>query len=285
MSSIITLTTDFGLSDAYVASMKGVMLGINPDLIIVDICHMIDPQNVSQASFVLGTSYKYFPQRTIHIAVVDPGVGTERRAIILRTPLADFVAPDNGILSHVIQQWQSSMTTVNNKQNQVELTSELEAIVINQPQFWHPPISKTFQGRDILAPVAARLSLGVPLTDFGQISNSLVLLPLSSPYQARDSSLRGHIQYIDNFGNLITDIKSSDLPFAQKTLKIEIGNQTIIGLSQNYTEGEDLLALIDSANYLEIALRNGNAATKLNSKVGDTIKVVSGAPNTQKKQR
>lgn len=275
MSGIITLTTDFGLTDAYVASMKGVMLSINPELKIIDICHTINPQNIFQAAFVLGTAYKYFPQRTIHVVVVDPGVGTERQAIILRTSLADFVAPDNGTLSHVIQQSINSTDKGRGKRRCVELGPELEAVVIDKPQLWQTSISTTFQGRDILAPVAARLSLGVSPSKLGHITNSLVMLPLSSPYQAQDGSLIGHIQHIDHFGNIITDIRTDDLPQTKNTIRIEAGDQLIAGLSRTYADSNGLLALIDSSGYLEIALRDGNAATQLNSKVGDKITVVS----------
>ena len=191
MSVIITLTTDFGLTDAYVAAMKGVILGINPEAKLIDICHSIKPRNISQAAFVLSTAYEFFPQRTIHVVVVDPGVGTERRAIILRTPLADFIAPDNGVLSYVIEDFYQPhplsphllqsrgdgkgfqgakplKTTPAEQPRQIELGPELEAVAITKPQFWRSPVSSTFHGRDIFAPVAARLSLGSSPIDFGE---------------------------------------------------------------------------------------------------------------------
>lgn len=275
MSGIITLTTDFGLADAYVASMKGVMLSIDPELKIIDICHTINPQNIFQAAFVLGIAYKYFPRRTVHMVVVDPGVGTDRQAIILRTSLADFVAPDNGTLSYVIQQSVNGTYKSKGKPKRVGLGPELEAVVIDKQQLYQKPTSTTFQGRDILAPVAARLSLGTPPSQLGHITNSLVMLPLSSPYQTQDGSLIGHIQHIDNFGNLITDIRADDLSQSQKAMSIEVGDQLITGLSHTYAGGKDLLALINSSGYLEIAVRGGNAATQLNSKVGDDVTVIS----------
>ena len=273
MGAIITLTTDFGLTDAYVAAMKGVILSINPEAKLIDICHTIKPQNIPQAAFVLGAAYQFFPQKTIHVVVVDPGVGTKRRAIILRTPSADFVAPDNGVLSYVIQQ--SSAKPVENSinQQQIKLESGMEAIAITKPQFWRSPVSPTFHGRDIFAPVAARLSLGFPLTDFGEVISSVMMLPLPQPYQAPDGSLVGHILHIDSFGNLITNIKTADLPQTNQTVTIEVGNRLISGLSRTYGENEELLALIGGSGYLEVSLKGGNACAFLNAGVGDEVRI------------
>ena len=256
MAPIITLTTDLGLTDAYVAAMKGVMLSINPEAKLVDICHTIKPQNIAQAAFVLSRACPFFPQGTIHVVVVDPGVGTQRRAIILRTKSASFVAPDNGVLSYVIGQ-----------------SSAWEAVAITKPQFWRSTVSPTFHGRDIFAPVAARLSLGFPLTDFGEVITSVTTLPLSQPYQAADGSMVGHIIHIDSFGNLITDIKSSDLPQPKQAVTIEVGNQLISGLSRTYAEGSGLLALIGSDGYLEIAVKEGSASAFLDAEVGDEVRI------------
>ena len=272
MGAVITLTTDFGLADAYVAAMKGVILGINPEAKLIDICHSVEPQNVSQAAFVLSTAYQFFPERTIHVVVVDPGVGTERRAIILRTPQADFVAPDNGVLSYVIQQ--SSAQPVMDRR-QIELEPELEAVAITRPEFWRSPVSPTFHGRDIFAPVAARLSLGLLPADFGEPVTSLTVLPLSRPSRASDGTVVGHILHVDNFGNLITDIKSDDLPQARQ-VTIEVGNQFISGLSRTYGEGEGLLALIGSSGYLEVSLKEGNASAFLGVRVGSEVKINTG---------
>jgi hypothetical protein len=290
MNPIITLTTDLGLTDAYVAAMKGVMLGINPEVKLVDICHTIKPQNIAQAAFVLSRAYPFFPEGTIHVVVVDPGVGTERRAIILRTKSADFVAPDNGVLSYVIQQsikgsspsckedipimerGTEGVRLINNLQ-QIELEPGLEAVAITKPQFWRSAVSPTFHGRDIFAPVAARLSLGFPLTDFGEVITSVAMLPLPHSYQAVDGSIVGHILHIDSFGNLITDIRSNDLPQARQAITIEVGNQPISGLSRTYAEGSRLLALIGSDGYLEIALKGGSASAFLNATVGDEVRI------------
>ena len=276
MSAIITLTTDLGLTDAYVATMKGVILGINPEAKLIDICHSIQPQNIRQAAFVLSTAYPFFPRGTIHMVIVDPEVGTERRAIILRTPSADFVAPDNGVLSYVIQQSLAKSEGRNDKPRQIALQPDMEAVAITKPQFWRSPVSPTFHGRDIFAPVAARLSLGFPPIDFGEAINSVTVLPFPCPYQAVDGSLVGHILHIDSFGNLITNIKSTDLPQTKQAITIEVGNQLISGLSHTYAEGRGLLALIGSSGYLEIALKDSSAYAFLNTKVGSEIRIRTG---------
>ena len=271
MGGIITFTTDFGLADSYVAAMKGVVLGINPEAKLVDICHSIRPQNISQAAFVLSTVYEFFPHRTIHLVVVDPGVGTERSAIILRTPSADFVAPDNGVLSYIIQHYSTGPADANRQQ--IVPGTGLEAVAITRPQFWRSPVSPTFHGRDIFAPVAAHLSLGVPPADFGEAVTSLTVLPLPRPYQAPDGTLVGHILHIDNFGNLITNIRDSDLPQKAQAITVEIGNEKISGLSRTYGTGEGLLALIGSSGYLEISLKEGDAGTFLSAEAGDEVKI------------
>ena len=273
MVAIVTLTTDLGLTDAYVAAMKGVILGINPEARLVDICHSVQPQNIPQAAFVLSTAYPFFPRRTIHIVVVDPGVGTERRAIILRTPSADFVAPDNGVLSYVIQEFSAEPAEGNITFQQRELELSVEAVAITRPEFWRTPVSLTFHGRDIFAPVAALLSLGFPPIDFGEEISSVTVLPLPQPYQAPDGLLVGHILHIDSFGNLVTNIRDSDLPQTKQAVTIEVGNQVIPGLSRTYAEGSGLLALIGSSGYLEIAVKGGSAHALLDAKVGDEVRI------------
>ena len=276
MAAIITLTTDFGLTDAYVPAMKGVILGINPEAKLVDICHNIQPQNIPQAAFVLGTAYQFFPRRTVHMVVVDPGVGTERRAIILRTPLADFIAPDNGVLSYVLRESLAKSVEDYGDLQQVELKPDVEAIAITKPQFWRSPVSPTFHGRDIFAPVAAHLSLGFPLKDFGEAVASVAMLPLPRPYQVPDGTLVGHILHIDSFGNLITNIRDDELPQAEGVITTGVGNQTISGLSRTYAEGKGLLALIGSSGYLEVSLKGGSAGALLNAEVGNEVRIKLG---------
>jgi S-adenosylmethionine hydrolase len=271
MGAVITLTTDFGLADAYVAAMKGVVLGINPDATLVDICHTVQPRNIPQAAFVLSTACEFFPPRTVHLVVVDPGVGTERRAVILRTPHADFVAPDNGILSYIIQPYASGQP--DGGRQHLAARSGCQAVAITRPRFWRSPVSPTFHGRDIFAPVAAHLSLGTPLSEFGEIVDSLTVLPVPRPRSEPDGTLVGNILHIDNFGNLITSLKSRDLPPEAASITVEVSDKEIRGLSHTYGTGEGLLALIGSSDHLEIALKDGNAAAFLHAQVGDVVRI------------
>ncbi len=269
MTGVITLTTDFGLGDAYVAAMKGVILNINPKATMVDICHSIEPQNIAQAAFVISTVYRYFPQDTIHVVVVDPGVGSQRRAVILKTPYALFVAPDNGVLSYILEKASPIEKTVD-LPIESALPPGFEAIDIKNQKFWHHPVSSTFHARDIFAPVAAHLSLGVPLGEFGPTITSLFASSVPKPQTSADG-LIGHILHIDHFGNLITDVKEEDLP-ANK-ISLEVAGHRIEGLSASYIEGDELLAIPGSSGYLEIAAKNGSAASLLGAKVGDEVRI------------
>jgi len=250
--------------------MKGVILGINPEAKLVDICHTISPQDIAQAAFILGTAYQSFPKGTVHLVVVDPGVGSERRAVILRTPSADFVAPDNGVLSYVIEESSPGPT---DEHQQRELAPALEAFAITNPHYWREPVSPTFHGRDIFAPVAAHISLGHPPADFGEKITSLETLLLTRPHQEPSGTVVGHILHIDSFGNLITDITAQYLSPEGKSLDIKIGKHTIHRLSRTYAEAEGLLALIGSSDRLEISIKGGSAHNLLNAEVGDEVRV------------
>jgi S-adenosylmethionine hydrolase len=268
--AIITLTTDFGLDDAYVAAMKGVILDINPGATIVDISHSVEPQNIRQGAFVFSTAYTYFPQDTIHLVVVDPGVGGPRRAIIVETANAIFVAPDNGVLSYVFQ---ASTGKRISRATLMKLPPELQAFEITNSKYWHHPVSSTFHGRDIFAPVAAHISLGKPLNELGQAVSSVKVFPLPRPQPDANGNLIGHVLHIDHFGNLITDITSQDLPSSK--FWIEVAGHKIASLSQSYESAQELLALIGSSGRLEIALKSGSAARLLGSKLGDRLCLVS----------
>jgi hypothetical protein len=266
---IVTLTTDFGFDDAYVAAMKGVILEVNPDATIVDISHSIEPQDIRQGAFIFGSAYAYFPQDTIHLVIVDPGVGSPRRAMILETNNAIFVAPDNGVLSYVIQ---ASVGKRISRASLMKLPLELQAFEITNPRYWHHPVSSTFHGRDIFAPVAAYISLGTPLKDLGRAITSVNVFPLPQPQIDARGNLVGHILHIDRFGNLITDVTSQDLPSGK--FRIEIAGHSIGSLSQSYEPARGLLGLIGSGGRLEIALKGGDAARFLGSKVGDELRLV-----------
>jgi S-adenosylmethionine hydrolase len=256
--SIITLTTDFGLADGYVGTMKGVILGIDPTATIVDISHDISPQDVREAAYTLYAAYPYFPQGAIHVVVVDPGVGSERRAIALRTPQAIFVAPDNGVLSYVI------------------VREKVEEIVnLTNPCYQLSPVSRTFHGRDIFAPAAAHLARGIPLAEVGQPLAEMVTFPLPRPQVRPDGTIVGQVIHVDRFGNLITSIMSKDLadhPLLREGI-IKIKGQSIRKIANHYTEGMKgkLLALIGSSDHLEIAVASGSASQTLEARVGDEI--------------
>ncbi len=276
MSSVITLTTDFGLTDAYVGATKGAILSVNPDAVIVDITHSIEPQNIVQGAFVLNNAYRYFPKHSIHIAVVDPGVGSKRCGVILKTSSALFVAPDNGILSWVINE----LSLNDDCSNQGSLPSAklllgdgLEAVAVTDPRFWRQPVSATFHARDIFAPVAAGLSLGISIYEFGEKLNSLHVFPVQRPFVGQDGSLSGHVIHVDHFGNLITDIRSTDL--SRRNVVIEIAGYQIRGLMRYYKESDGLVAVLGSNGYLEISIPKRNACIYLGAKVGDKVTVVA----------
>jgi len=277
MSSIITLTTDFGYNDAYVGAVKGAILNINPEANIIDISHSIEPQNILQAAFILSAAYRYFPKQTIHVAIVDPGVGGERRGIILKTPSAFFVAPDNGILSYIIDDLfpveSRSSTEHTHDLTEIVFKTGLEAAAITDPRFWRHPVSPTFHGRDIFAPVAAGLSLGISLYEFGEKINSLHILPIPKPSLDSEGNLVGQVLYVDRFGNLITNIKSNDL--VRKDVMIEVAGYRIQGISDYYAQNKGVMAIVGSSGYLEISLRDGSACGFLGMAVGDEIKVIS----------
>jgi len=264
MAATITITTDFGLADGYVAAMKGAILSVNPSANIVDITHQIAPQNIKEAAFILSTVYRYFPRGTIHLAIIDPGVGTRRKAIILRTPVADFVAPDNGVLSYIVKDFSGNS-------NNADIPAPLVAVAISNPRYWRSPVSRTFHGRDIFAPVAAHLSLGLPPAEFGESITSVTILPLPVPRKSPDGTISGEVIHIDGFGNLITDITEQELPGG--TPQIEIGNKIIKGISTGYRQSKGLLAYIGSSGYLEIAITEGNAAMSLGAGIGSKVRV------------
>jgi S-adenosylmethionine hydrolase len=269
---VITLTTDFGLQDPYVGMMRGVILNINPNTTIIDITHDIQSQNIRQGAFLIGASFRFFPKGSIHVVVIDPGVGTSRRALLLVTPYAFFLAPDNGLLSRVIENSAGSRVTKGN------LPHHCEAYALTNDRYWHHPIAKTFHGRDIFAPVAAHLSLDVPPAAFGPRVSSIVSLPLHRP-RWRRHTLKGQIAHIDRFGNLVTDIPS-DAISKQGEIVVDVCNERVNGLSNNYAERKGLLAIIGSLGYLEVSLSNGNAARHLDAHIGD--RVVVHIPETPK---
>jgi len=276
MSPVVTLTTDFGYDDPYVGAVKGAILNINPAATIVDITHTIRPQDVLQAAFILNGAYRYFPKQTTHVAIVDPGVGSDRRGVILKTPSAIFVAPDNGILSYIVDDLFSidgnSLLEQAHGLTEIVFKKGLEAAAITDPRFWRHPVSPTFHGRDIFAPVAAGLSLGISPFEFGEKINSLHVLPIAKPALDLDGNVLGQILHIDRFGNLITNIRSNNLP--GKNTTIEVGGHHIQGMSDYYAQGQGIMAVTGSSGYLEISLRDGSACDYLGAEVGDEVKAI-----------
>ncbi len=278
--SIITLTTDFGISDHYVAQMKGVILGINPQATIVDISHAIAPQNILRGAGVIGEAHRSFPDGTIHVVVVDPGVGTRRRPILLCTPSARFVGPDNGVLSHILSERSGDPPQLSpqlSEDGTAALPTGFQGFHLNNPDFWREQVSLTFHGRDIFAPVAAHLSLGVPPTSLGAELTRLVYLPPPLPYED-GGFLVGVVTSIDHYGNLVTNVPAK-LVASHNRIEVQVQGHTIHGLSQSYQEAEHVLAIIGSGGYLEISVKNGSAAEALSAQVGLQVRVSTRPPH------
>lgn len=271
-SGIVTLTTDFGLSDAYVGMMKGVILKIAPDVRLVDITHTVGPQEIHQAAYIAQTFYSYFPSGTVHLVVVDPGVGGERRPIALSTPEGLFVAPDNGVLTYV---WRESRARWG--------AGAVAAHELTERRYWLPQVSNTFHGRDIFAPVAAHLAAGAAICDMGPRVESIAEAQLEQPARSRQGALVGRIIHVDHFGNCITNITPAHLEEAGMggAITVQIIDQRIPGPFRTYAEGTpgSLLALVGSSDRLELAVCNGSAARTLGVGMGDTVKVFPERPS------
>jgi len=259
--SIITLTTDFGIRNGFVGTMKGVIYGIASNTQIVDISHTIAPQDIREGAYTLWRAAPFFPHRTIHIYVIDPGVGTQRRTLAARLGDHYFVGPDNGMLTPLIEDAER------NKQS-------IEFVQLDNPKFWLPKISHTFHGRDIFSPVGAHLAKGISLSMLGMPFNDPVRMELTRPKRT-DSGWISHITVIDIFGNLTTDLPASALQGRIDVL-FRLRGAEVDGITESYghKQAGDLVAVVDSEDYIEIAVVNGNAAQKLGAKVGDTVEVV-----------
>lgn len=245
---VITLLTDFGYKDSFVGQMKGAILSVNPEVKIVDITHDIESHDIEEASYVLSNSYKYFPQRTIHVAVVDPGVGSKRKAVIVEFDNHYFVCPDNGILTYVLSR---------GKFRAFEIENQKYILRLNSP---------TFQGRDVFAPAAAWLSKGVQIENFGRQIKKLKTLRIPQ-YEVvienkRITKIKGKIILIDKFGNAITNIKAFGTNI--KSLRINNLNLKVVNC---YSESKTVpAAVINSDGYVEIFQYKGNAANLLKLK-------------------
>lgn len=259
---IITLTTDFGERDGYVGIMKGVMLGITPALTFVDISHDIPPQDTAAAAFVLLNSYAYFPAESIHLVVVDPGVGSMRRPIAVRTEHGTFVAPDNGVLGYIL-----------------EREKGWRAVHLTAREYWRPAVSQTFHGRDIFAPVAAHLAAGVPLEKLGVPISDPIPRSLPAVVPEGAARYRGEVLYVDRFGNVITNLAGASTvggrPAAAlgDALTATVEGRSIRGLHPAYSDvpkGSPLL-IVGSSGFIEIALREGSAARFFGAQIGTPV--------------
>jgi S-adenosylmethionine hydrolase len=263
---LITLTTDFGTRDAYVASMKGVIYGIHPDLRVVDLTHDLEPHSILEGALFLAGAIPFFPEGTIHVAVVDPGVGTGRHPIAISAGGQTIVCPDNGLASLFIQEHPLQ-----------------EARIISNPRFRRETVSATFHGRDIFAPTAARLATGAALHELGEELDMIVLLDVARPRKESGNVVHGVIMHVDHFGNLITNIHRSLIGGAHPTM-VRAGSHRLRGVHQTYGEvlAGTSLALFGSSGCLEIAINGGNAHAALRLNQGDAVTVTLGSPKTGK---
>ena len=259
----ISFLSDFGQRDYYVASVKGVILDVCPEATIVDISHAVEPHNIVEAAFTLAAAYSCFPLRSLHLVVVDPGVGSDRKPIIAWADEHAFVAPDNGVLSLIF-----------------ERETITEVVEIQNERFFRKPVSPTFHGRDIFAPVIAHLARGVPLTEFGPVSTDFVTVDLGSVRCADPDTVRGAVIHIDHFGNVITNIQGSHLSgplFGTGSWQVEIDGKKIDKHYDYYAEAkpDEIFSIMGSSGHLEVAACSSSAARLLGVRVGAEVRVRS----------
>ncbi len=249
----IALLTDFGTKDYFVGAMKGVILSINSNANIIDITHEIPPQNIRVAGFNLSACYRDFPEQTIFVVVVDPGVGSNRRAILVETEKYYFIAPDNGLLSFIF-----------------DVARDFKVFELTQSEYFNKPISKTFHGRDIFSPVAAHLSNGIKPNQFGNEIKDFIYYKTQNPKQIDEKTIEAEIIHIDHFGNLITNLKSEHLP---TKFTLEINGKKIKKLREYFAESgkDEVFMIFGSAGFLEVVAFQNSAEKILKAKVGQKV--------------
>ncbi len=255
---IITLMTDFGLRDHYVAAMKGVILGICPEATIVDVTHEVSSYEVAEAAYLLSQTWGCFPRKTVHVVVVDPGVGSARRPILAEVDGHRFIAPDNGVLTTVITREGCKVR---------HITSE---------KYFRRPVSQTFHGRDIFAPVAAHSASGTPAAKFGPLIENQLRLTLEHPSRTARRGWTGAILHVDHFGNIVTNFLVAEFPHVlQHPFEVTVGFRTVEKLAESYAgmpPGE-LFAIVGSSGYLEISVNQGSAAKLLGCETGAPVEL------------
>jgi hypothetical protein len=270
--SIITLTTDFGLKDGNVAAIKGVILGLAPDVRLVDLSHEISPQNIREGAWVIGRTAPFFPEGTIHVVVVDPGVGTARRPIAARLGPQRFVGPDNGLCTPLLERAEQSGGPV-------------EIVHLTDARFWRPQVSHVFHGRDIFAPAAAHLARGERLSQMGETIADPVRLSLPRPVVG-GRGLVGEVVYVDHFGNLASNIRDEDLDGWDEVV-VRLRGRRIGGLVRTFGERRrgEVVALFGSTGNLIVSVVNGSAARRLGAKTGDRIEVARAKTGSEVRPR
>jgi S-adenosylmethionine hydrolase len=256
---ILTLTTDFGLSDHYVGAMKGVILGICPRARIVDITHLVSPYEITEGAYLIAQACRTFPKKTVHVVVVDPGVGTARRPILMEAGGQYFIAPDNGVLSMIY------------------LRETAKVRLISNEKYFRHPVSKTFHGRDIFAPVAAHLAAGVTPAQFGKRIENYLRPVFQKPQRAGKRTWVGQILKIDHFGNIITNFHVDDFPgLENQNVTFSVGPQEVTVIARNYAEAAvgELFSIVGSGGYYEIAMSQASAAKRIGCVVGGPVELL-----------
>lgn len=259
--STISLTTDFGIRNGFAGVMKGVIYRIAPEVKIVDISHSIAAQDIRAGAYTLRRAYSFFPQGTVHVYVIDPGVGTKRRPLAAQIGDHYFVGPDNGLLTPIIEDAERGLLP-------------MEFVHLDKPKFWLPKVSNTFHGRDIFAPTAAHLANGAALREVGTPFDDPLRLELPRP-EKTPMGWRAHVTMIDVFGNLTTDLPVSALQGRTDVL-LRLRGAEVNGIAASYgfKQTGHLVAVVDSADFIEIAVVNGSAAEKLGAQIGDVVEVL-----------